>query len=183
MSGFAAGEKGELRILSAGCSAGEEPYSINIHLRRTVLGLMAQGLRIDGIDIDSERLEMARRATYRPISLRMLAEDEIQRLFTNPEPEVFELRDPFRRGVHFHQGNIIAVDSYPPGVLYDIIFCRNVLIYFDEAALKTAIDNFAHLLRPGGLLFLGHSESIIGLTKLFQVERLGQSIAYRRTEP
>ena len=127
---LAGGTPGELRILSAGCSSGEEPYSINAQVRGSALGLLA-----------------------------------------------------YRRGVRFASGNIIDPRICAGAVRYDVIFCRNVLIYFSELALKTAIDNFTRLLRLGGLLFLGHSESIIGLTPAFQVERLDQCIAYRRVEP
>lgn len=175
------GDRGRLRILSAGCSSGEEPYSINIQVRSSAVGLLAQSFTIDAIDIDSERLEMARCAIYRPSSLRALSPDQIGRYFTCLEPEVYELRQPFRRGVRFLHGNIIDLATCPRAG-YDVIFCRNVLIYFAEPALKIAIENFARLIRPGGLLFLGHSESIIGLTRTFQVERIGQCIAYRRTE-
>ena len=174
------GVRGELKILSAGCSAGEEPYSINIQVRSAALGLLADNLRIDAIDIDSERIAMAREACYRPHSLRTLSEEQIGRYFTRREPEVFELRKTFRRGVHFTLGNIIAPRTWRGTMGYDVVFCRNVLIYFSEAALKTAIETFTRVIRPGGLLFLGHSESIIGLTQAFQVERLGQCIAYRR---
>lgn len=176
------GVRDELKILSAGCSAGEEPYSINIQVRSSALGLLADNLRIDAIDIDSERLGMARQATYRPHSLRTLSEEQIGRYFIRREPEVFELRKTFRRGVHFTRGNIIDPRTWSGFAGYDVVFCRNVLIYFSEAALKTAIETFTRVIRPGGLLFLGHSESIIGLTRSFQVERIGRSIAYRRAE-
>ena len=179
---LAGGIPGELRILSAGCSSGEEPYSINAQVRGSALGLLASNLRIDGIDIDSERLEMAREATYRQHSLRTLSQGEIERYFIRRPDEVFELRKTYRRGVRFANDNIID-PRIAGAVRYDVIFCRNVLIYFSEPALKTAIDNFTRLLRLGGLLFLGHSESIIGLTPAFQVERLDQCIAYRRVEP
>lgn len=177
---MAGGVDGKLRILSAGCSAGEEPYSINIHVRGAALGLLAENLRIDAIDIDSERLEMAREAHYRPHSLRALSRGQIDRYFTDVGHDVFELRQSYRRGVHFARGNIVDPESCARALPYDVVYCRNVLIYFSEAGLKTAIDNFARLIRPGGLLFLGHSESIIGLTQAFRVDRLDQCIAYRR---
>lgn len=171
---------GRVRILSAGCSSGEEPYTLNIFLKRAVLGTDSESLQIDAVDIDSERLEMARQAIYRPTSLRTLSDEQAQRFFEQLELESFELRSAYRRGVTFRHGNILELDTLRKPLPYDVVFCRNVLIYFAEASLKTAIHNFSQLLRPGGLLFLGHSESIIGLTKLFQVERLGSSIAYRK---
>ncbi len=176
------GVRGELRVLSAGCSSGEEPYSINILVRGAALGLLADNLRIDAIDLDSERLSMARQAIYRQHSLRALSEQQIGRYFIRREPEVFELRKTYRRGVRFAHGNIVDPRTWRGKTPYDVVFCRNVLIYFSETALKAAIDTFTRLIRPGGLLFLGHSESIIGLTQAFQVERLDQCIAYRRAD-
>ncbi len=176
------GVPGRLRILSAGCSSGEEPYSLNVFLRRALFGQPEDVLRIDAIDIDTERLALARRGVYRPSSLRTLAEKDVGRYFAEHEEGRYELRKGFRQGVHFSEGNILSLDSFQPVAPYDAAFCRNVLIYFSEPALKVAIGNFARVVRPGGLLFLGHSESIIGLTTAFQAERLGQCIAYRRSE-
>jgi chemotaxis protein methyltransferase CheR len=169
-----------LRILSAGCSSGEEPYTLNIYLKQQPFGLGSANLQIDGIDLDTERLQQANRAIYRPGSLRTLTREQIERYFTPAENEHFELRQPFRSGIKFSHGNILDLATYPKGAVYDALFCRNVLIYFSEPALKQAIEIFAQVVRPGGLLFLGHSESIIGLTQAFQAERLNQCIAYRR---
>ncbi len=172
---------GRLRFLSAGCSSGEEPYTLNIFLRRFCGPLAAPDtLQIDAIDLDSERLEMARQGVYRMSSLRAMNEEKIDRYFHRRDGSLFELRSTYRQGISFTQGNIVDLPSIRGGGAYDAIFCRNVLIYFSEEALKTTIENFAEIVRPGGLLFLGHSESIIGLTKAFQAERLGQCIAYRR---
>lgn len=176
------GIPGKLRLLSAGCSSGEEPYSLNIFLRRALFGQVEDVLRVDGADIDTERLEMARNGVYRQSSLRALSEQDIDRYFICQNQDAWELRSGFRQGVHFFQGNILDLKDNIPINAYDAVFCRNVLIYFSEPALKVAIDNFAKIVRPGGLLFLGHSESIIGLTQAFQAERLGQCIAYRRVE-
>ena len=177
----AGGRKDRLRFLSAGCSSGEEPYTLNIVLRDCGHGLKADELRIDAIDLDSERLDQARQGVYRSGSLRTLDDKATLRLFQKLDEESYELKSLYRTNVHFAPGNILDATTFSPQP-YDAVFCRNVLIYFTEAALKRAIDNFAHVVRPGGLLFLGHSESIIGLTKTFQAERLGNCIAYRRKE-
>lgn len=169
---------GNLRILSAGCSSGEEPYTLNIFLRQQP-AISPSNLMIDGIDLDTERLDQARSALYRPGSLRTLEKAQIERFFVQHDEMSFELRAPFRAGVKLSRGNILDPTTFPRPP-YDALFCRNVLIYFSETALKQAIENFAQAVRPGGLLFLGHSESIIGLTQAFQAERLGNCIAYRR---
>ncbi|MCP3963219.1 MAG: protein-glutamate O-methyltransferase CheR [bacterium] len=179
------GRAGKLRFLSAGCSSGEEPYTLNIFLRGFPAALGKDTLRIDGIDIDNQRLEMAELAVYRPTSLRVLNQQQCSRYFASRSGAGgagFELRPAFRRGVRFSRGNILDPASYPSSEPYDAVFCRNVLIYFSETGLKAAIENFARAVRIGGLLFLGHSESIIGLTKAFQAERFGQCIAYRRKD-
>lgn len=172
----------ELRFLSAGCSAGEEPYTLNLFLRGYggVAGATGQW-QIDAIDLDSQRLRQARHATYRRSSLRTLEESQIDRFFHRHGPESFELRANHRNRIEFASANILDLQPFARSGAYDTVFCRNVLIYFSEAALKKVIDHFARLVRPGGLLFLGHSESIIGLSEAFQAERLGQCIAYRRT--
>lgn len=174
---------GKLRFLSAGCSSGEEAYTLNIFIRGTPATLGPEALRIDGVDIDSQRLAMAEEATYRPSSLRTLKPSQVDLYFKKRGgDDEYELRPGFRRGVHFRHGNIMDLETLTADSPYDVVFCRNVLIYFSEVALKTAIDNFARAVRVGGLLFLGHSESIIGLTQAFQAERLGPCIAYRRKE-
>ncbi len=177
---MAGGVKGRLRALSAGCSSGEEPYSLNIFLRQALGTGESAPVRIDGIDLDTARLEQAQRGIYRPSSLRSLTPEQIKRYFTERSPTAFELKKAHRFGVDIQRGNILELKTLGPPERYDIVFCRNVLIYFSEPGLKTAIEHFARVVRSGGLLFLGHSESIIGLTPLFQAERLGTGIAYRR---
>lgn len=171
---------GSLRILSAGCSSGEEPFTLRIYAHERRFG--AGPVIVDGIDIDSERLEQARRAVYRTGSLRALDEAQKQRYFTVEDENAHVLNPPYRDGVGFSRGNLIDRASLPFEP-YDAVFCRNVLIYFAEPALKTAVDNFSSLVRPGGLLFLGHAESIIGMTSAFHAERLGATIGYRRNRP
>lgn len=168
---------GTLRILSAGCSSGEEPYTLRIYERDGSFGIGP--VIIDGVDLDAERLDEARKAVYRAGSLRALDESQKRRYFVDQGNETYALSSNYRRDVGLSRGNLIDRLSLPREP-YDVIFCRNVLIYFAEPALKTAIDNFAQLVRPGGLLFLGHAESIIGMTKSFRAERLGSTIGYRR---
>ncbi|MEM8963528.1 MAG: protein-glutamate O-methyltransferase CheR [Acidobacteriota bacterium] len=173
-------EGGKVRLLSAGCSSGEEPYSLNIFVRGFAFGAGIDAVTIDAVDIDTERLAKAKSAIYRRAALRALTEDQITRYFHRHDDETFELKTIYRRGVDFAVGNILELGGLAGGQPYDVIFCRNVLIYFAEPSLKAAVRNFARALRPGGYLFLGHSESIIGLSHDFTAERLEQCIAYRR---
>lgn len=176
----AGGQAGTLRFLSAGCSSGEEPYSLNIFLREPFRAAQ-RDLQIDAFDLDQGHLAKARHAIYRPNSLRALSPQQKSLYFKALDDGTFELRARFREHVELHHGNLLDANTLK-GRVYDVVFCRNVLIYFTDEATRKTIDNFVHKVRPGGLLFLGHSESIIGLHPKFQAERVGQSIAYRRLE-
>lgn len=167
-----------LRVLSAGCSSGEEAYTLNIYARTRAV--IAGGLEIDAFDLDRRHIEQARRAEYGPHSLRGLSEAQVRRYFRCQGEDRFDLRVPYRQGVRFEAGNILDPMTYPDRGPYDAVFCRNVFIYFAEAAMLRALENFAQVLRPGGLLFLGHSESAIGLSPDFESVRLDRCLAYRK---
>jgi chemotaxis protein methyltransferase CheR len=172
-----------LRLLCAGCSSGEEPYTLNIYARRAALGRPGLRWSIDAFDIDVDRLETARQAVYGSGSLRAADGGQRREYFTATGPERHELKRPFRDGVSFGCGNILDPPTFCKGPPYDVVFCRNVLIYFSEPAFHLAIANFAQALRPEGLLFLGHSESLIGRSERFETVRLERCIAYRRVGP
>jgi len=172
---------GALRLLCAGCSSGEEAYTLAIFGRRNAARL-GRAVEVDAFDVDAGRIEMARRAEYGHSSLRSLGAEQVELYFQPLARERWSLKPPFRAGVRFAWGNILDRGSFPPAAFYDAVFCRNVLIYFSEAALRRAVEHFAAVLRPGGLLFLGVAESIIGLSPRFETVRLSRSIAYRRSE-
>ena len=174
----AAGWSGELRMLCAGCSSGEEPYTLNIYARQA--GLVGGRWAIDAFDIDVDRLKMAREAIYGLGSLRSTSEAQRAQYFSGFAADRWQLRRANREGVGFSYGNILDLDSFRKPQRYDVIFCRNVLIYFSEAAFQHAIANFSKALRQGGLLFLGHSESLIGKSDRFETVRLERCIAYRK---
>jgi len=167
-----------LRLLCAGCSSGEEPYTLSIYASNQGVKLLGREISIAGFDIDHSRLEEARAASYTKRSLRAASEDQIRDYFSR-NGDRYELLPRYRKPVSFSHGNILDLPTYP-STGYDAVFCRNVLIYFSESALHRAIENFAAVLRPGGLLFLGHSESIIGLSANFETVRLNRCIAYQR---
>ena len=175
-----AAEPGSLRVLCAGCSSGEEPYTLNIFAKTRPLALGGARLAIDAFDIDAKRLATASAAVYGPSSLRATSEEQIHRFFARGGVDQFSLRDRYRQDVSFSRGNILDPRSYRAGAPYDVLFCRNVFIYFAEEALRRALAAFASVLRPGGLLFLGHAESIIGVSDDFETVRLARCIAYQR---
>ena len=173
---------GRLRILCAGVSSGEEAYTVAFYAGDYRFQLADARVQIDAFDLDADRVASAQRAHYRTRSLREMTPEQIRQYLAADGDDGYRVKDAFRREVGFRVANIVELGSFRTSVPYDVIFCRNVLIYFSRAALRRAIDNFAAVLRPGGLLFLGHSESIIGLSDRFEPQRLGGSIAYRRTE-
>ncbi len=170
-----------LRVLVAGCSSGEEPYTFNIFAKENQFRMWGHRLEIQAFDLDADRVEQARQAEYGPSSMRSLDETQTAKYFTTPAPQRYALKPMFRTGIEFSVGNILQLETYFHGQCFDAVFCRNVLIYFAELALHQAIAHFAQCLRPGGLLFLGHSESIIGVSKYFEPIRLGDTIVYKRT--
>lgn len=175
----AAGNGSELRILCAGCSSGEEAYTLGMIAREERCCLAGLPVEIHAFDVDGCRLTMAQHAVYGKGSLRALDAGRLATCFEPVNGGLHRLRPEHRQGVYFFEGNIVRPDSYCRALPYDAIFCRNVLIYFSEEAVRRAVESFARVLRPGGLLFLGHSESIIGLHPAFEAVRVERSIAYR----
>jgi chemotaxis protein methyltransferase CheR len=176
-----AGRGGTLRVLSAGCSSGDEPYTLAILAQTPAAQRRGVRLDVQAIDIDHSRLALARQAEYGRSSLRLLQPEEIDRYFTAAGPGRWSLKPRFRSGIRFASGNLIDLSTLPVAGTFDAVLCRNVLIYFSEDAVRRTIHNFAALLRLGGLLALGVTESIIGLSSRFETVRLGRGIVYRRT--
>ena len=168
-----------VRILCAGCSSGEEPYTLRIFSELHRLS-PSHPIQIHAVDIDSDRIEAARKAEYTQTSLRSTSETQIRRFFSRTGSDQYRLNPTLLRNTTFSLGNILDLQTFVEPAKYDVLFCRNVLIYFSEHALHRAIDNFAEALRPDGLLFLGHAESIIGLSHAFETVRFENCIAYRR---
>ena len=175
----ASGAARRMRFLSAGCSSGEEPYTLNIFARENQYRMFGYHVAIDAFDLSGSRIAMSESAEYTTQSLRGLTGEQVERYF-QPAGNAFRLKSLYRSGVSFRVGNLLRPDAYGAPGSYDVIFCRNVLIYFTEAMMRAAIDRFHTALRPGGVLFLGHSESAIGLSRAFEPERVGDCIAYRR---
>lgn len=174
----ARGEKRPLRIMSVGCASGEEPYTLAI-LAREVLGSGAN-IRITGIDLDPDAIGRARAASYRPHAFRSIDDAVRDRYFAPTETDRWQLRPAFTAAAQFKQGNLVAPD-WPAGIpAQDLVLCRNVLIYFDEPALRRAVDNLYRVVRPGGYLFLGHAESLSRIPTRFVPERRPGAVFYQR---
>lgn len=175
---------GNLRILCAGCSSGEEAYTINFYVRDNPFNFAGADVQIHAFDIDRDRLLTARRALYRSRSLRSMTEEQIARYLYRSTIDRHAVKAPYRMGVSFEYGNLMAAESFHSRApMYDCVFCRNVLIYFSKESMARAIEHLAGALRPGGLLFLSSAESIIGKSESFETIQLDDCIAYRRVKP
>jgi chemotaxis methyl-accepting protein methylase/chemotaxis signal transduction protein len=145
-----------VRILSAACSTGEEPYSIAIALQQG--GIPAHHVRIDAVDLSTRHLQLARDAVYGDFSFRNV-EADVKRSYFQTDRERWRLHSFVRDLVHFRPGNLIDPLFLGDERPYDIVLCRNVFIYLTPAARGLALANLARLLAPDGLLALGHAES------------------------
>ena len=168
-----------LRLLSAGCSSGEEPYSLAIALHNAgLLPPAGQPWEIDACDLNPERIARAREAVYDETSLRACDPEARRRYFT-VEDGRYRLKDRYRAGLRFFQSNLLA-----PGFAlerpYDVILCRNLLIYFCDAAFDRLIALLGRSLLPGGYLFLGHSESLFDRATDLAPVVVGGSVVYRK---
>lgn len=174
--------RGEVRILSAACAAGEEPYTLAMIAREA--GVLPRSLRlaITGLDVDVRALERARQARYGRNAFRRLDEAVRQKHFHEVEEGVWEVNPEIREVVRFQQGNLVKGDWVRRLPKQDIVFCRNVLIYFDDANIRRTADHLYELLTPGGSLFLGHAETLSRFPTRFQAERREGAIFYRRPE-
>jgi len=147
---------GRLRVWSSACSTGEEAYSAAIAL--ATAGCSAEIL---ASDIDTDALAVARSGIYRLSALEPLGEERKRRWFlkgTGANANHARVRPELRESVKFQFRNLLAPE-WPAGERFDALFCRNVMIYFDRPTQMRLLGRFAEVLRPGGFLFLGHSES------------------------
>ncbi len=174
----AAGNK-RLRIWSAGCSTGEEPYTLAIILKEEMPDLSNWSVDILGNDISERVLYAARKGIYGEATLRSTEPRIVQKYFTR-EPEGFRISDEVKKLVKLSHGNLS--DTRKLGVFrnIDIVFCRNVMIYFSDDVKKNIVRQFYTSLLPGGFLFIGHSESLHGISKAFKLSYFKNALVYRK---
>ena len=169
--------RGELRLLSLPCSSGEEPFSMAIALLEA--GLPANRFRIDAVDISARALALGERAQYGVNSFRGHDLGFRDRHFHTAGAGRWQLGDEARARVRLQQGNLFAPDFLPGRALYDYIFCRNVLIYFDPPTQARAVQVLLRLLAPGGCLFVGPSETGLLSREAFVSAQLPMAFAFR----
>ncbi|WP_312972347.1 protein-glutamate O-methyltransferase CheR [Atlantibacter sp.] len=166
---------GEYRVWSAAASTGEEPYSIAITLA-DALGIAPGRFTVFASDIDTEVLQKAQSAIYRQEELKTLSPQQLQRYFmrgTGPHEGLVRVRSELGNAVQFAALNLLDKQYNVPGP-FDAIFCRNVMIYFDKETQQEILKRFVPLLKPGGLLFAGHSENFSNLSRDFWLR--GQTV-------
>ncbi|SNZ10131.1 chemotaxis protein methyltransferase CheR [Persephonella hydrogeniphila] len=170
-----------INILSAPCSTGEEVYSIAIYLLEEGNLIKKRNFLLLGIDIDSEAIRKAREGLYPERSLIKLPENIIKKYFRK-EGNLYRISDFLRRSVNFRVVNVL--DKYAMKRLgkFDVIFSRNLLIYFDERNRREALSIYYSILKDGGYLFLGHAERVPDDFTLFEKIKLGESYIYRKAE-
>jgi len=169
-----------IRIWSVPCSTGEEPFSIALWLLENWAQVDAWDIEILGSDIDTRALEAARDGVYGKRALMRLPPRVVSRYFEPLDDEQWRLSEDIRGSVGFSPVNLVEAAQTRPYGQFDVIFCRNVLIYFDDASRRTAAENLYENLLPGGYICLGHTESMSRISPLFEVCRYADAIVYRR---
>ncbi|AUH50677.1 protein-glutamate O-methyltransferase [Chromobacterium sp. ATCC 53434] len=168
-----------VRVLSAGCASGEEPYTLAIAAREAA-GLGPGSVWIRAIDANPAMLAKAGSARYSAWSLREVNPAMRERWFAR-DGELYALNDGVRRSVRFEQRNLAQEDAelWAPDS-YDIVFCRNVLMYFSPEQAQAAVARIVGAMAPGGYLFLGHAETLRGLSNDFHLCHTHATFYYRR---
>lgn len=170
----------KLRIWSSACSSGQEPYSLSMlmdEFKREKPGQLSAEVEITATDISPTVLSAAKEAKYDGLSMaRGLSDERKQQYFTEQE-KLWELKAEIRKRVQFRELNLL--DSYAALGKFDIIFCRNVLIYFSSDLKRDIISRMGKQLNPGGILILGSSESLTGHSDEFELVRSPICVHYR----
>jgi chemotaxis protein methyltransferase CheR len=169
----------KIRIWSAGCSSGEEPYSIAMLLQEAGWFDRAS-FEIFASDLNQQVLARARKGHYREAAFRSTDPTLREKYFARQPDGSWHIADSIRNRVSF--GRVNLYDEARVAVLgsLDVIFCRNVIIYFDDASKKSVIRNFYNRLLDGGYLLLGHSESLISLSTEFKLKHLKNDMVYQK---
>jgi len=163
---------GPVRMWSAGCSSGEEPYSLAMLVRDTTREGEWSDMRILATDISRRMLERARAGVYEEDAVRDVPIELVTRYFTVARaqpPRTYRVTDAVRALVRIARLNLVS--AWPMRGPFDVIFCRNVMIYFDRPTQQRLIHRFWDMLAPGGELFVGHAESLTGLAHQFTYVR------------
>lgn len=171
-----------IRVWHAACASGEEPYSLAMALHENQC--FDKGpIEIIGTDFDSESLRMAREAQYRERAFRSLPQELRQKYFSGHENGRAQLVERIRSAVKFSYLNLVDPDTMALMNDFDIIFCRNVFIYFNDATIARVSDQFFRALKNPGFLFLGAAESLLRINTRFQLTEMSRCFVYLKNLP
>jgi len=169
--------KKTINILSAGCSSGEEPYTISIILMEKFPQL---SYSIWGIDISDQVVAEASQAEYSEYAVRFVPKQYLKKYFIRIDQGKYKFSDQYRVNIKFRKFNLMEFDSIPIDIPFDVLFCRYVLIYFDRDSKQKVIDSFYTKMAPGGYLILGNSESLFSISSSFKMLHYPSAIIYNR---
>ncbi len=168
-----------IRIWVIPSSSGEEPYSIAMCLLERWVGIHKWDVEIISSDIDTKILTQAAAGLYSDRSVKHVPKPYLQKYFQNTS-RGFQLNDDLRNAVEFTRINLMDAAEVRPYRNFDVIFCRNLLIYFDDISRKQAVETFYDALRPGGFICLGHSESMSRISSLYKIRKFPEAIVYQK---
>jgi chemotaxis protein methyltransferase CheR len=171
----------KLRIWSAGCSTGEEPYTLAMILHEVLKNeIPAWDIRITANDLSEAVLAAARMGLYNDYALRTTPKEIIAKYFRKNANQVYEVDPKLKRLISFAPANLSDRMALKRNEKSHIIFCRNVIIFFDDEMKRQVIESFYDNLLPGGCLLIGHSESLHNISRTFKPEHHAGMIVYRR---
>ena len=173
-------DKKPIRIWSIPSSSGEEPYSIVIYLLEHWPDIERWDVEIISSDIDSEIIKSARRGLYSARSVQYLPVHLLNKYFKPVAGGSYQISEDLRSAVEFTCVNLMDADDMRNYRKVDVIFCRNLLIYFDDQSRRQAAETFFDALNPGGFVCLGHSESMSRISSLFRVRKFPEAIVYQK---
>ncbi len=171
-----------VRVWSAGCSTGEEPYTIGMALFDSGIETLDWRYEVMGTDVSTKALGVARAGTYPGRALGNLSGEIVNRHFVQVGDDEYRVAPHVRKHVDFGYHNLIK-EPYPLSLMgnWDIIFCRNVTIYFRLESTRRVVSNFYNSLNDGGYLFIGHSETLTSITDMFEPVEVGGVFLYRKS--
>ncbi len=169
----------QLRIWSAGCSTGEEPYTLSMIIHEKLKDLKDWSVEIIANDISEQVLQAARRGEYSGITLRNVSPEALNRFFTK-SGDVYRVNPSVKSLVNFSHMNLNDPRRTSINSNVDVIFCRNVMIYFSDDVKRQLTRNFYNALAPGGYFYIGHSETLHGISKAFKLVYFKNALVYHR---
>ncbi len=170
-----------IKIWSAGCATGEEPYTMAMLCIEKGYHVGPSRVEIFANDISQEAIQKAKLGIYKQTSFRSTEPTYLHRFFTPLEDGSYKIQDDVKEPLNFFCINLLERNRLTFLPIFDIIFCRNLIIYFDDESKRKVIESFYQKLYPKRYLFLGHSESLINFTHLFKLQHYQHSLAYQRT--